>query len=240
MTEGGGTCILEAHLHPDKLHTVGPAGRGSDIRLIDDAGHEVRAWRSRRSGRAFGRHDDRLPRPAREDARGRMVRPRRASASSAPATSGRFDEDGFLTLFDRKKDMIISGGFNIYPSDLEAVLRTHPAVADAAVVGVPSAHWGETPVGVRGAAPPMRQRHRRRTAALGQRATGQDAAPGGPALHRASCRAAPSARCSSANCGTACPTPRTDRAAGGLPAASGARHAPPVHRSPSCPPRPRA
>jgi long-chain acyl-CoA synthetase len=42
--------------------------------------------------------------------------------------------------------MIISGGFNIYPSDLEAVLRQHPDVADAAVVGVPSAEWGETPV----------------------------------------------------------------------------------------------
>ena len=50
---------------------------------------------------------------------------------------GRFDEDGFLILLDRKKDMIISGGFNVYPSDLEAVLRRHPDVADAAVVGVP-------------------------------------------------------------------------------------------------------
>ncbi len=59
---------------------------------------------------------------------------------------GRFDADGFLTLHDRRKDMVISGGFNIYPSDLEAVLRTHPALADAAVVGVPSTEWGETPV----------------------------------------------------------------------------------------------
>jgi len=59
---------------------------------------------------------------------------------------GRFDEDGFLTLMDRRKDMVISGGFNIYPSDLEAVVRQHPAVADVAVVGVPSATWGESPV----------------------------------------------------------------------------------------------
>ena len=58
---------------------------------------------------------------------------------------GRFDDDGFLMLVDRRKDMIISGGFNLYPSDLEAVLREHPAVADAAVVGVPSERWGETP-----------------------------------------------------------------------------------------------
>ena len=47
---------------------------------------------------------------------------------------------------DRKKDMIISGGFNVYPSDLEAVLARHEAVIDAAVVGVPSEQWGETPV----------------------------------------------------------------------------------------------
>ncbi|MGH8808482.1 MAG: class I adenylate-forming enzyme family protein, partial [Noviherbaspirillum sp.] len=54
--------------------------------------------------------------------------------------------DGFLTLLDRKKDMIISGGFNVYPSDLEGVLLQHPDVADTAVVGVPSERWGETPV----------------------------------------------------------------------------------------------
>ena len=59
---------------------------------------------------------------------------------------GRFDEQGFLCLLDRKKDLVISGGFNVYPSDLEAVLRAHPAVADVAVVGVASAQWGETPV----------------------------------------------------------------------------------------------
>ncbi len=59
---------------------------------------------------------------------------------------GCMDDDGFLVLLDRQKDMIISGGFNVYPSDLEAVLREHPAVDEAAVVGVASARWGETPV----------------------------------------------------------------------------------------------
>jgi long-chain acyl-CoA synthetase len=59
---------------------------------------------------------------------------------------GRFDAEGFLTLMDRKKDMIISGGFNIYPSDLEMELAKHDAVAESAVVGVPSDRWGETPV----------------------------------------------------------------------------------------------
>ena len=58
---------------------------------------------------------------------------------------GRFDEDGFVVLGDRKKDMIITGGFNVYPSDLEAELAKHPAVAESAVVGIPSREWGETP-----------------------------------------------------------------------------------------------
>ncbi len=145
MTEGGGTCILEAHLHPTKLHTVGQPAEGSDIRLIDEDGREVAPGADGEvvgssAGMMTGYH--RQPEKTREaewfDATGkRFIR---------TGDVGRFDADGFLTLFDRKKDMVISGGFNIYPSDLEAVLRAHPAVADVAVVGVPSAQWGETPV----------------------------------------------------------------------------------------------
>jgi acyl-CoA synthetase (AMP-forming)/AMP-acid ligase II len=58
---------------------------------------------------------------------------------------GRFDEDGFVVLGDRKKDMIITGGFNVYPSDLESELAKHPDIAESAVVGIPSREWGETP-----------------------------------------------------------------------------------------------
>jgi fatty-acyl-CoA synthase len=53
------------------------------------------------------------------------------------------DEQGFLTIVDRKKDMIVSGGFNIFPREVEDVLATHDAVAQAAVVGVPDERWGE-------------------------------------------------------------------------------------------------
>ncbi len=146
MTEGGGTCILQAHLHPGKLHTVGQPAEGHDVRLIDEDGAEVRTVGD--SGEVVGRSGGMMTgyhnQPAKtaeaewfDDQGRRYIR---------TGDVGRFDADGFLTLHDRRKDMVISGGFNIYPSDLEAVLRGHPAVADAAVVGVPSAEWGETPV----------------------------------------------------------------------------------------------
>jgi acyl-CoA synthetase (AMP-forming)/AMP-acid ligase II len=56
---------------------------------------------------------------------------------------GYIDQDGFVYLVDRKSDMIISGGFNIYPREVEEVLYQHPAVMEAAVVGVPHDRWGE-------------------------------------------------------------------------------------------------
>ena len=61
---------------------------------------------------------------------------------------GSFDTDGFLVLSDRKKDMIISGGLNIYANDLELALLEDADVTDAAVIGVPSDAWGETPLGL--------------------------------------------------------------------------------------------
>ena len=54
------------------------------------------------------------------------------------------DEEGFLYICDRKKDMIISGGMNIYPAEIEAALESHPDVFEAAVIGIPSDDWGET------------------------------------------------------------------------------------------------
>nr|MCU0760031.1 AMP-binding protein [Steroidobacteraceae bacterium] len=59
---------------------------------------------------------------------------------------GRCDDEGFLYLVDRKKDMILSGGQNVYPADLEAVLAGHAEVAEVAVIGIPDERWGETPL----------------------------------------------------------------------------------------------
>ena len=145
MTEGGGSCALPAHEHPDKLHTVGRPMEGHDIRLIDDEGREVARGEM---GEVVGRSGSMMI-----GYHGQPTKTRDAEWTSPAGERfirtgdvGRFDGEGFLTLMDRKKDMIISGGFNIYPSDLESVLREHPGVADVAVVGVPSEQWGETPI----------------------------------------------------------------------------------------------
>ena len=145
MTEGGGSCALSAHEHPDKLHTVGRPMEGHDIRLIDDEGGEVARGEM---GEIVGRSGSMMI-----GYHGQPAKTRDAEWTSPAGERfirtgdvGRFDEDGFLVLMDRKKDMVISGGFNIYPSDLESVLREHPGVADVAVVGVPSEQWGETPI----------------------------------------------------------------------------------------------
>jgi len=145
MTEGGGTCMLRAHEFPNKLHTVGQPMAGHDIRLIDEQGREVPVGqvgevvgRSAAMMRGYFKQPGKTAEAEWHDAEGnRFIR---------TGDVGRFDAEGFLTLLDRRKDMIISGGFNIYPSDLEAVLFQHEAVRDAAVVGVPSRAWGETPV----------------------------------------------------------------------------------------------
>jgi acyl-CoA synthetase (AMP-forming)/AMP-acid ligase II len=147
MTEGGGACMLDARAHPDKLHTVGRAAPGHDLRLIDESGCELPPG-PQTVGEVVGRSPGMM-----SGYHGRLEQTREAEWFDAEGRRyirtgdvGRFDEDGFLVLMDRRKDMIISGGFNLYPKDLEAVLREHPAVEDAAVFGVPSARWGETPV----------------------------------------------------------------------------------------------
>ena len=145
MTEGGGSCVLVAHEFPDKVDTVGRPAEGHDIRLIDEAGVEVGPGEV---GEIVGYSGSIM--------NGYHNQPGKTAEAQWAAPDGRvfirtgdvgrFDEDGFLKLMDRRKDMIISGGFNIYPSDLEQILSAHPAVLECAVVGIKSVEWGETPL----------------------------------------------------------------------------------------------
>jgi len=144
MSEGGGTCALYANQFPTKLHTVGQPLEDHDIRIIGPDGKERPSGlageivgRSQSMMAGYHGHPEATKAAEWVDDRGkRYIR---------HGDIGRFDEDGFLILLGRSKDMIISGGFNIYPSDLESVLAQHPDVAECAVIGIPSEQWGETP-----------------------------------------------------------------------------------------------
>jgi len=145
MTEGGGGCALVAHEHPDKLHTVGKAMPGHDLRVIDGRGDFAPPGTP---GEVVGRSLSMMT--------GYHNAPAKTAEAEWFSPAGdryirtgdiaAIDADGFVTLIGRAKDMIISGGFNVYPVDIESVLKDHPAVDEAAVIGVPSAEWGETPV----------------------------------------------------------------------------------------------
>lgn len=147
MTEGGVVCLLQAHEHPDKLHTVGIPWKGSEVFTIDEAGNRLPAGEI---GELVGRSATMMsgyqnqPEKTRE---GYWIDPEDGSIWQRMGDIGRVDADGFVELLGRSKDMIISGGFNIYPVDLEGVLLGLPGVEEAAVIGVPSDRWGETPVG---------------------------------------------------------------------------------------------
>jgi acyl-CoA synthetase (AMP-forming)/AMP-acid ligase II len=127
-TESGGIALLPPWFQDAKRDTVGIGVFGKELRIADDG--EILS-------------------------RGPAVTAGYVANADATAASfdgdwyrtgdlGRLDDDGFLSLIGRKKEMIISGGLNIYPAEIERVLYAHPAVAEAAIVGVPDAEWGES------------------------------------------------------------------------------------------------
>ncbi|UDY36679.1 AMP-binding protein [Dermatobacter hominis] len=117
--------------------TVGRAVRGVRLSILDDDGNELPPGEVGNiyvdNGVGFAYHDD----PEQTAA---AFRGRRFSLGDV----GYLDEDGFLFIADRAKDMIITGGTNVYPAEVEGVLLDHPAVHDAGVIGVPDPDWGET------------------------------------------------------------------------------------------------
>ena len=147
MTEGGVVCLLPCHEFPDKLHTVGRPAPGSELKVLDDEDREVPPGiPGNMIGRSLTMMSGYKNRPD-KTAEAQWIDPATGEAWMRMGDVGRVDADGFVELVGRAKDMIISGGFNIYPSDLEAELCKEPGVAEAAVVGVPSRKWGESPVG---------------------------------------------------------------------------------------------
>jgi acyl-CoA synthetase (AMP-forming)/AMP-acid ligase II len=146
LTEGVIT-TLDPEDAEGRWSSVGKPLVGTDIRLVDEGGREVPPGEC---GEIVSR--------------GRITMPGYYNRPEATADAvwtdgegrrwlrtgdvGRLDEQGFLYIVDRKKDMILSGGQNIYPADIEAVLLRHPDVEEVAVIGVPSERWGETPLAV--------------------------------------------------------------------------------------------
>jgi long-chain acyl-CoA synthetase len=135
-SEGGGTVISPQEWleHPG---SVGKPFPGNEFEILDDDGGplppgEVGTIYARPAASSFEYHND--PDKTASSHRGRWF---------TVGDAGYLDEDGYLYLTDRKSDMVISGGVNIYPREIEDSLHQHPDVVDCAVLGVPDDSWGE-------------------------------------------------------------------------------------------------
>ncbi len=143
MTETSGTIVAldpEDHVPEGsvRMRSVGKPLAGVEIKVIDEAGNPVPAGavgeiatRSNKNMRGYWNNAQATA--ATVDADGWL----------RTGDAGYLDEDGYLYIHDRVKDMIISGGENVYPAEVENALYSHPKVADVAVIGVPDAKWGE-------------------------------------------------------------------------------------------------
>ncbi|MBK0866512.1 acyl-CoA synthetase [Saccharopolyspora sp. HNM0986] len=135
-TEGGGT-VIPAEEWLRKPGSVGLPWPGSVVQILDDEGGELPVGEvgtvyMRMGASTFEYHQD-----------PEKTRKARVRDMFTLGDMGYLDDDGYLYLCDRKSDMIISGGVNIYPAEIENVLSVHPKVADIAVFGVPHQDWGE-------------------------------------------------------------------------------------------------
>jgi fatty-acyl-CoA synthase len=136
----GATTLLKGHDSTRKMGSVGKPMLGVELRLVDDdlrdlPPGEVGEVVYRGPNVMAGYHE--RPGATREAFAGEWFH---------SGDLARFDNEGYLWLVDRKKDMIVSGGENVYPAEVERVLLEHPAVGEAAVIGVSHPRWIETPV----------------------------------------------------------------------------------------------
>jgi long-chain acyl-CoA synthetase len=135
-TEGGGTRVSPEEWL-ERPGTVGKAWPGAEIRILDEDGNDVPTGQP---GTVYMK----LPAAAFEYFKDQdKTEQNRRAGFFTVGDIGYLDEEGYLFLMDRKSDMIISGGVNIYPAEIEGELLSHPKVADAAVFGIPHPDWGE-------------------------------------------------------------------------------------------------
>jgi fatty-acyl-CoA synthase len=137
-TETGLVTLAGPGDHVNRPGTIGRALRGNEIRLLDDAGKQVAPGQvgelyARNSTLISGYHNN-------DEATDSAQR----EGFFSVGDMGRIDAEGYYFLESRKHDMVISGGVNIYPREIEDHLNTHPAILEAAVIGVPDPEWGET------------------------------------------------------------------------------------------------
>jgi fatty-acyl-CoA synthase len=136
-TETGIVTLAGPADHVARPGTIGRAVAGNEIRLLDDADHEVADGEigelyARNSMLISGYHKN-----------AEATQSSQRDGFFSVGDLGRRDADGFYFLESRKHDMVISGGVNIYPREIEDHLQDHPAILDAAVIGVPDPEWGE-------------------------------------------------------------------------------------------------
>jgi long-chain acyl-CoA synthetase len=134
-TEGGGT-VITAKEWLERPGSVGTAWPGSEIRIYDDEGTQLPPGK-------IGTVYMQLMADFEYKGDSAKTKANRIENFFTVGDLGEMDEDGYLFLRDRKADMIISGGANIYPAEIEGELINHPAVQDVAVFGIPDADWGE-------------------------------------------------------------------------------------------------
>ncbi|MFD9887776.1 acyl-CoA synthetase [Amycolatopsis sp. NPDC059027] len=135
-TEGGGT-VINGEDWLRKPGSVGLPWPGSTIKILDDDGNELPAGET---GTVYMKMGDSKFEYHKDKAKTEKAR---VGDLFTLGDVGHLDEDGYLFLHDRKADLIISGGVNIYPAEIEGELVMHPKIADVAVFGVPHEDWGE-------------------------------------------------------------------------------------------------
>ena len=133
----GAATIAKPYRWLEKPGTVGRAVAGMRVKILDDDGAELAAGEV---GHVYLEPDvDTFEYRNEPDLTASVRRGRAFTLGDV----GYLDPDGYLFLRDRAKDMIISGGVNIYPAEVEGVLSSHPSVGDVAVIGIPDSEWGE-------------------------------------------------------------------------------------------------